>query len=52
MVTRKTKNIVIHVQGVPGVSPDQVKKAMSQLKKLILDFAGGKITLDLFVDAT
>ena len=49
MVDCNTKNLLIHVQGVEGVAEEEVIDAKEELKKLILEFAGGKIVKEDFL---
>ena len=41
-VTLKTKNIVVHIQGVNGIGEDAIKNALDEIEKLLLENANGQ----------
>jgi DNA/RNA-binding domain of Phe-tRNA-synthetase-like protein len=43
-VTPETHNLVVHVQGVEGISKEAVDSAVNELEALILENTGGKTT--------
>ncbi len=49
MVDRNTKNILIHIQGVEGITKEEVENAKEGLKRLILEFAGGTVVKEDFL---
>ncbi len=49
MVDNNTKNILIHIQGVEGITEEETKAAKEELKKLVLEFAGGSVIKEDFL---
>ncbi len=41
-VTLDTRNIIIHIQGVNGISKQHIERALDQLETLLLDNVGGQ----------
>ena len=41
-VTLDTKNILVHMQGINGISRESIQAALDELEKLILENTGGK----------
>ncbi|MBU0899177.1 MAG: hypothetical protein KKB03_03670 [Nanoarchaeota archaeon] len=40
-VTLETKNIVVHIQGVKGITKESVEKALNELENLLVENTGG-----------
>ena len=45
MVTEKTKNLWINVDGVFDITPDQVQKSLQESVEIITKYLGGEVEI-------